>query len=395
MFLIQGGHQSSTHIEEGLPEGRADGVIWSPGDERPHLLRSRMAEAAEHEVVQAFDPQLYVALLEDPNPKRLPDYELFDLPLPPRQFSARRLAQLVEGIIDFQIELPVTHLIAPTVAVSSMTDRSAQIALNLAETSLDVAEDRGDDRPLLISVAAEESVLADSESVDVLLDELTAHEAEGYYLLFEIDPSKDAAGQASLLSEALYVTYTLGVVQERPVWVGYAGLAGYLFRAVGAESFAAGWFQKQQWFSTRHWAPGGGGRSPRPRIYLDTIFGSLLIDAELMPLRRQRRDATLAADILDGAGGLAAGHAEGGPAPDAPRPVCAAQLLDVCAELDERIVGDPEEDLDRIQEELDQAEGLYDRISAVGVELDGRSAGTQIGIWRTAIELFTDRAGLD
>lgn len=394
MFLIQGGHQSSTHIEEGLPEGRADGVIWSPGDERPHLLKARMEEAAEHEAVQAVDPQLYVALLEDANPKRLGDYDLFDLPLPPRQFSARRLADLVERIIDFQIELPATHLIAPTVAVSSMTDRSAQIALNLAETSLDVADDRGENRSMLISAAAERSVLADRESVDVLLDELTAHDVDGYYLLFEIDPSIDAASQASLLSEALYVTYTLGVVQERPVWVGYTGLAGYLFRAVGAEAFAAGWFQKQQWFSTGHWSPGGGGRSPRARIYLDSLFGSLLIDAELMAVRRQRQDTTLAVDLLNGVGDLAAAHSAGGPAPDAPRPVCAAQLLDVCAELDGRIEGEVDDDLERIQEELDQADELYDRISTVGIELDGRSAGTQIAVWRAAIEHFIDRADL-
>jgi hypothetical protein len=369
-------------------------VIWSPGDEKPEYLAERMAEAAEHDAVQAVDPQLYVALLDDANPKRLPEYGLFDLPLPRRQFSARRLADLMERILDFQADLPSTHLIAPTVAVSSMTDRSAQLALNLAETALDIAEDRDDDRPLLISAAIERSVLADSESVDVLLDELTAHQADGYYLLFEIDPTIDSAVQASLLSEALYVTYTLGTVQERPVWVGYAGLAGYLFRAVGADAFAAGWFQKQQWFSTGHWAPGGGGRSPRPRIFLDTLLGSLLIEAELMAVRRQRQDTSLVADLVGGAGGLAAEHAGGGTPPDATRGVCAAQLFDVCTELDGRIQGDVDEDLERIQQELDEAEDLFSRLSAVGIELDGRSAGTQIRVWREAIEKFVDRADL-
>ncbi|HEU4738358.1 MAG TPA: hypothetical protein VFS54_04660 [Solirubrobacterales bacterium] len=394
MFLIQAGHQSSTHIAEGLPEGRADGVIWSPGDEKPELLEQRMAEAAEHDAVQAVDPQLYVGLLEDANPKRLPEYELFDLPLPPRQFSARRLAGLVEGILDFQVELPSTHLIAPTVAVSSMTDRSAQVALNLAETALDLADEMDDERPLFISAAAERSVLADSESVDVLLDELTTHEADGYYLLFEIDPSIDPAGQASLLSEALYITYTLGVIQERPVWVGYAGLSGYLYRAVGAEAFAAGWFQKQQWFSTGHWGPGGGGRAPRSRIYLESILGSLLIDAELMPARRQRRDANLAVDLLRGAGALAAEHAEGGAVPDDSRSVCAAQLFEVCAALDDRVAGDLDIDLERVALELSAAADLYTRLGAAGIELDGRSSGSQITVWQAAIEEFQDRAGI-
>ncbi len=358
------------------------------------MLRERMATAAEHEAVQAVDPQLYVAMLDDANPKRLPDYELFDLPLSRRQFSARRLAGLVERILDFQIELPSTHLIAPTVAVSSMTDRTAQVALNLAETALDLMTERDDGRPLMVSAAIDRSILADHESVNVLLDELTAHEADGYYLLFEIDPSIDAKIQGNLLAEALYATYTLGVVQERPVWVGYAGLAGYLFRAVGAEAFAAGWFQKQQWFSTGHWGHGGGGRAPRPRIYLEQILGSLLIEAELLPARRQRADTALAADLLAGSGELAAAHAAGGAVPEPDRGVCAAQLFDVCASLDARIEDDLSVDLERIAGELDEAADLYRRLSDAGVELEGRSAGTQITVWQTAIEQFEERANI-
>jgi hypothetical protein len=394
LFLIQGGHQSSTQIAAAVPDGNVDGTVWSPADERPELLAQRVAEAADHGAVQAIDPQLYVAMLEDPNSKRLPEYELFELPLPSRQFSARRLAGLVERVLDFQISLPVTHLLAPTVAITSMSDRTAQIALNLAETSLDTVEDRRETRPLLLSVAADHSVLADQESVDILLDELTSHDTDGYYLLLEIDPRSDAGRQAQLLSEGLYITHTLGTLQDKPVWVGYAGLSGYLHRAVGAEVFSAGWFQKQQWFSTSHWGPGGGGRAPLPRIFLDSILGSLLVEAEMDSARSQRRDLELGADLLRGPGPLSDLARGGGPMPAIDRSICAAQLYGVCMELDRRIQEDVLTNLQRIDQELIEADDLYRRLRDAGIELDGRSSGSQIGVWRSALEQFSDRADL-
>lgn len=395
MFLIQAGHQSSPQIAEALPEERVNGVIWSLGDETPENLRARIADAADENVVQAIDPQLYVALLSDGNPKRLASHELFDIPLPRSHFSARRLATLVEGIIEHQLGLNCTHLIAPTVAVSSTTDRSAQVALNLSETALDVRGDYSNGQPLLISAALERTLLHDQKAVNVLLDELTAHEAEGYYLLFEIDPSLDASVQAQILSEALYIVYTLGVTQERIVWVGYSGLAGYLYRAVGADAFAAGWFQKQQWWSLRHWGPASGGRSPRPRIFLDTILGSLLTEPELANARTQRHDPNLGSHLLAGVGDLVRAYREGS-VPTIDRPACAAQLFDVCAELDSRIVDDDVvTDLATVSADLQAATDLYTRLEDAGVELDGRSTGRQVEAWRQAIDLFVERAELE
>jgi hypothetical protein len=401
VFLIQGGHHSSTHIAQGIPEGRADGVVWSPADETPDHLAQRVAQAAEHDIVQALDPQLYVAPLEDPNPKRLRDHDLFPIPMRGRAFSAKRMTGMVERVIDYQIGLGLTHLISPTVAVSTVTDRSAQIALNLAETTLELCEERREEaavtQPLLLSVAIERGVLGDSEAVNSLLDELTSHESPGFYLLFEIDPNLDGTRQSAFLAEALYIVYTLAVTQGKEVWVGYSGLAGYLHRAVGAEAFAAGWFQKQQWWSPAHWSGSGpsGGRPPRNRIFLDTILGSLLVDTELPNIRSQRRDASLGGELLDGAGALVGTYREGGGPATLDRAVCAAQLFEVCMELDGRIGDDLQANLTRVRDDLRAAEEIYQRIDAAGIELEGRSSVTQVRVWVAALEAFIHRAGIE
>ena len=86
--------------------------------------------------VQAIDPQLYVARLLDANPKRLADHDLFSVPLRARDLSAQRLPGVVSTVLEFQAgHDELTHLISPTVAFSSMGDRSAQTTLDLADAS--------------------------------------------------------------------------------------------------------------------------------------------------------------------------------------------------------------------------------------------------------------------
>lgn len=370
------------------------GAIWSLADETPENLEQRMAAAAEQKAIQAIDPQLYVALLADANPKRLADHELFKVPLPRRsRYSARRLGALVEKVIEHQAERPGTHLIAPTVAVTAMNHRSAQVALNLAETATDVWDDHEDVRPLLISVALERPALADSNGINQLLDELTALEVDGYYLMFEIDPDLDSTTQASLLSEALYVTYTLSILREKTVWVGYAGLSGYLYRAVGAQAVAAGWFQKQQWWTLGHWGPPGKGRTPRPRIVLESILGSLLIDPELEQARSQRYDLLLPRELLAGAGSMAEAIRKG-ESPPTDRGACAAQLFAVCTVLDGRLGDDTQANLRQVVGDVEAAELLYQRLEDAGVTLEARSTSRQLSAWREAMELFVKRAGL-
>ena len=397
MFLIQDGHQAHTRVESAIDEGDADGAIWSLADQTPmNLDHVVSAECMRRDgIVQAIDPQLYVAPLADANPKKLADHELFAVPMRPRDFSARSLVPLVEALLEFQADRSVTHLLSPTVAVASMVDRWAGIAANLADTSLETWLAIDDDRPLLLSVAIQQSLLADPENVDALLDELTAYECEGFYLLIELNPRTDPAEAAVLFERALYIVYTLAEVNEYTVWIGYAGLNGFAYRAAGAEAFAGGWWQKQNWWSPSHWTAGGGGRAPRARIYLESILGSLLIDNELRLIARQRSDNDLLSDLLDGAGPLAEGFA-GGRLYDGnyDRAEMTAQLFAVCSALDARITGNVEADLRRALADISRAEELYRRIRDVGVEVEAGIVRNAPLVWQMAITALGDRLGL-
>lgn len=392
---MQDGHQAHSRAEEAYQAGSISGVIWSPGDHPPAaldaLVRSSWLENATH----AIDPQLYVAPLADASPKKLLEYGLFDVPMRSRDFAPRSLLSRVERILGYQADTPVTHGISPTVSVESMVGRWAQVAANLADTSMSLWSDVGQGRPLLVSVAVTESLLADAENVDALLDELTSYECDGFYLLMENDPNADPAEAAVRFERALYIVYTLAELNDYVVWIGYAGLSGFIYRAAGAEVFGAGWWQKQNWWSTTHWTPAGGGRQPRPRIYLESLIGSLLIDVELRPIARQRTDTALLQDLLRGSGDLAADFRGGRPLdPEPDRGEMTHQLLAVCAALDDRITGVVTDDMRRVLDDVAAAELLQRRIRDVGVQLDPRGGRAMLTVWQTAVMSLGDRLGL-
>jgi hypothetical protein len=249
--------------------------------------------------VQAIDPQLYVAPLRRREPEETPRSDLFAVPMRPRDFSARSLVPLVEGLIEFQARRPVTQLLSPTVALASMVDRWAGVAAKLADTSLDTWSAIDDERPLLLAVAyPAESCWQTPTNVDRLLDVLVGvRYAKAFYLLIEINPRTDPGRRPSCSSER-FTSSTPSRGERVHGLVGYAGLNGFAYRAAGA-GIRRRLVAEAELVVAKHWTAGGGGRAPRARILPGKILGSLLIDNELRLIARQRTDTDLLADILD------------------------------------------------------------------------------------------------
>jgi hypothetical protein len=392
MLIVQDGHQTWTRAVEAIDAGYASGIVWSPGDHPRDRLAEHTVEEPFAGNVQAIDPQLYVARLRDANPKRLADHDLFSVPLRARDLSAQRLPGVVSTVLESQAgHAELTHLISPTVALSSMGDRSAQTALDLADASATWWASSGDARPLLISLALEQTLLGDRDSVNGLLDEVTGIDTPGFYLLFELPPDMDRARAAPLIARALYIVNALAT-NDYDVWVGYAGLGAYAMRAAGASTVASAWFQKQQWWSPAHWSSTTGGRQPRPRAYLSPVAGSLLLEAELDPLRHA--DADLYEETIDAAGPIADALQNGeSPSADFDRATCSLQLFATLHELESRITGRVREDLERVYTDLTDAADLLSRIEW-SVALEPRSGTRSVGAWADAVEGLAEELGV-
>jgi hypothetical protein len=388
MYLIQHGFQKGTKIEVALAVGTANGVIWSPGDEAPASLSAAISSfpGVEH----AVDPQFYVAGLAGASLKKLDKYEYFSRDLQATDFTARRIIEIARDALDFQASLDVTVILSPTVVIEAAGDRWSQVALSLAQASIDEWASRGDPRELLISVAVSRSLLANEEEVNALLDDLTTLDCSGFYLLLELE-ADSATRSDEQLERAFWMTYSLAELNGFRVWIPYAGLVGYLFRAVGAEAFAAGWWQKLQAWSPGQWTDAGGGRQPRPRVFLETLLSNVLLE-ELGALRSA--DRSLYDEVVAGVGPVAAILRTSLPQNvSLSRDDLAAQLFAVCHELDSRAVGPLEQRVQRLTNDLADVMGRHRRIRNSGITLEPRGSNAHILEWESAITRLRARLG--
>lgn len=309
MLMFQDGHNSGPAMDAAIGDGLVDGVIWSPADQRPDKLVEKIDTATKQKLIQAVDPQLYVARFEDANFKKLGEHSTFDVPMSARHLSAVRIPALVTAVLGFQRnQSGLTHIVSPSVAVNSMNARSAQTAFDLAEMSVEDHRASEDARPLLISVAVEAAVLQDEKSVNRLLNELTTLEADGFYLLLDVRRGGRPDIMRDTRANSYYLIQTLAS-NDYVVWVGYSGNDALAFRDAGAQVTGIGIHQKLQSWSPDNWAVSTGGRAPLPRIQLNTVLGSLLLGNELQVLKVSSEplfdavmetDGSIAASIRDG-----------------------------------------------------------------------------------------------
>ena len=143
MLLAQCGYGKSEKVQKGLRDGSVEGVILSPRDEsQEHLVEfSHQIRNEFKNALILFDPQFYAATLADPRNGKLLEYRYYsdNRRLSRTQFGARHVSKYAKDCLDFQhSELgTVDYLISPSVVFEDFQDSWSQVALNLADASLD------------------------------------------------------------------------------------------------------------------------------------------------------------------------------------------------------------------------------------------------------------------
>jgi hypothetical protein len=390
VFLIQDCFQQGDKVVDGITGRIAHGVIWSPGDLAPATLTKRSNSPALGKTIQAIDTQVYVAALTSANDKKLPDYLHYSTARKVFRGTGK-VSDVVGDAMLFQRAHPVSVLLSPTVAIDAYQPKS--LFERLTRESLRQTDP--EESPLLISVAPTGALLSSDEAVDELLVFLTTLKCAGFYLLHEVNCDLDATVVTDRLSRALKITKVLSEAQYR-VWVGYAGLSGYLHRAVGAEAYGCGWWEKSRAFSMSNWGDGGGS-TPYPRVFLTTILASLKV-AEIIALNRSSQ--RVYKEVIAGPGPVAKDYRRTPPVQatfrNPSRDSVAAQLFSVCTALDDRVDNTAAIDV-RVQDvrrEIEKAAGIYRRLGAA-VALEPKSQSTHLGIWDKALVALGREEGFE
>ena len=98
----------------------------------------------------------------------------------PADFNAAEIQRLVSATLEWQYELNVTSVLSPTVVIDEL---AGQWALTSSMLAQETVTRHNQEKPLLISVVIEETALRQRRLVNHWIDELTALDVDGFYLV--------------------------------------------------------------------------------------------------------------------------------------------------------------------------------------------------------------------
>jgi len=396
-LYIQHGHGKSDKIRTALDDGTIEGVVFAARNEKKDNLRACVNEIREgyDGCEMLLDPQFYVSTLTPPNDRYLPEYPYYEAGRTASDFTGvRRIRHYAKETLDYQVDLGLDSLVSPTVIFDSFSDRWHQIALNLADASLERRAELTDPPPLLLSFVFKEEALAATEEVNRFLDTVTQDgwNMKGFYLIVaRSERSYNQRFEPSRLAQYLYVVYVLGQINGLRVVCGYTDFVGILLRAVGADAFASGWNQSLRQFQRSNFIQRRpGGQRPRERYSSSPLFNSILLSQlqdiyEVGHLGDVLSGVPLDSQITGASDPLAAGWTT---------PLSQQHHWQTLHALDESLSGRVRPDLQSTVQKLRDANGLYTLLEAAGVQFEQNTGRDHLREWPRAIGEFQRMAGL-
>lgn len=260
-FWAQHGYGKGSKLDDLASTGRLSGVLLSPGDESADNLRATYSALSAAGVDALIDPQLYVHTIQDAvarcHEEHGIDFDGISWFVSPAEIEAQ-----VEAILAANRAVGTEAIIAPAPYQASFGDVWTPISLQYGRATLEAT-----DKPVYLSLVAEEVAFADWSQTERYLDALTTLDAHGIYLIvgtsgktypFSWDPAR--------LANVLRVVHTLAEFNQYEVIWGYSDVAGLAGLAAGATSLASGWYHSLRMWSPQKWIPKTGGRSANPRF---------------------------------------------------------------------------------------------------------------------------------
>lgn len=396
-FFIQHGHGKSDKIDTALTEGTTNGVVFAARNELPEkLVKYLEAVQKEHEDAELlFDPQFYVTTLTPPNDRFLPKYPYYTAGLTAADFTgSKKIAKHVKATLDYQKELGLDALISPTVTFDSFNDRWHQIALNLADASLDYYEEMEGAPPLLLNFVVSEDALGAREDLDRFLDTVTQDgwNMDGFYFIVARNESMyNQRFESGKLAHLLYASYVLGSINGLRVLFGYSDFVGILLRAAGTEVFCSGWSQSLRQFHLKNLLK----RKPGGQPALERYSSSKLLNSIYLGELQDIYDAGYLDDVLSDVPADAPLKAASSPQGSGWTTIHSQQHhWQTLRTMDDSLSGEVRKDARTLTRQLREADGLYRMLEAEGVQFNRFTGKDHLMEWVAALSEFQKMAGL-
>lgn len=268
-------------VPQGL-QGIDGGLIIPSGIAEPMLLRRDLDRRYPHLKRRLLDPQLYLAGLSGPKCRNacvnLASYGWFGGPgveeydskkLTQSQWrtkarariasawagsvptTVRDVARSVHEAIRTQVVVGCEAVILPSpLTVDPAADYSVES--HWLDEGLATAAKLAPGLPRMATIAISDTCLRgidpwQNRLLDVVLDQVTARQPEGAYLVLELANEHGYyCGHTNTVASLLRVTRGLKVGGTNRVFVAFCGVAGLLALAAGADSWSTGWYRGER-----------------------------------------------------------------------------------------------------------------------------------------------------
>ena len=280
-FWIQHGYGKASKIEDIATTGHLTGVVLSPADEEDAALASTIRMLHGLGVDSLLDPQFYVHTIAD-GAARCHESHGLDFGRVSWYVSPAEIDNHASSVVATNQMLGFRTIIAPSPYQSSFGDVWSPLSLQYARATIDAA-----DRPVYVSLVAEDTAFADWEQTLRYLDALTTLDAAGVYMVVGTSgKTYPLSWEPERLANIIRTVYTLAEYNRYDVLWGYSDFAGILGLAAGATGAATGWFHSLRFWATEKWVPKTGGRQANPRIFVTPILSSIGRNDEAVSLAR-------------------------------------------------------------------------------------------------------------
>ena len=377
-FWIQHGYGKATKIETVASSGLLRGVVLSPADEEDATLASTVRMIHDLGVSSLLDPQLYVhtisggvARCHESNGLDFGDISWF--------VSPGEIADQVSEVVATNQYLAMEKIIAPTPYQASFGDVWTPLSLQYARATISEA-----DRPVYVSLVAEDAAFSDWEQTQRYLDALTRLDATGVYLIVGTSGrTYPLQWEPERLANILRVVYILSEYNEYDVLWGYSDIAGVLGVAVGATGAATGWYHSLRMWTTGKWVPQRGGRQANPRILVQPLLSAIGRTDEAIGIARSREGTRVFPDSNERRGLV---HEDPWGIADSWDQYLGAmarihQTMEQNLNVSERVSS--------VQEHLESAVSLIDDLTGAGVYMDAAHRRRLLALTE-AIQRFAD-----
>lgn len=291
-FWIQHGYGKAAKIDTTAKSGLLTGVVLSPADEEQATLDATVAAVKALGAEPLIDPQLYVHTITGAVARGHESHGL-DFGELSWFVSPAEIEAQVGAVIAANQRLGIDRIIAPSPYQASFGDVWTPLSLQYARATIESA-----DRPVYISLVAEDAAFSDWEQTVRYMDALTTLDATGVYVIVGTSgKTYPLSWEPERLANVLRVVYTLGELNQYEVLWGYSDLAGVLGVLAGASGAATGWYNSLRLWTTGKWVPQSGGRQANPRIFVEPLLSAVERDGEGISIARTSLGAAVFPDL--------------------------------------------------------------------------------------------------